>query len=69
MITYKYIDAYRPDGTKKDGVIRISYVNGNEITREYMESDPRTQPSAALQAVLNATPEEIAQIKSILGIQ
>jgi hypothetical protein len=68
MITYEYYPATKPDGSPKPGVNRITYINNEEITREYFEVDPRETQGSALQAVMQATPEEIEQIKSILGL-
>ncbi len=68
MTTYEYYPALNPDGSPKHGINRITFVDGIEYTREYFELDPRVQPSPALAAVLQATPEEIEQIKQILGI-
>lgn len=72
MTRYTYYDTVQG----KPGINRITWDdNGSEnqndwteITREYMPVDPRTQPSAALAAVMTASPEEIQQIKQILGI-
>jgi len=68
MTTYQYYTALKPDGSPKSGVNRITFINDVEVTREYFEVDPRTQPSPALAAVLQATPQEIEEIKQILGI-
>ena len=68
MITYEYYPAVKPDGSPKPGINRITYENNVEVTREYLPEDPRTQPATALQAVMSAKPEEIEQIKKILGI-
>ena len=46
----------------------IPLTNWTEFTREYFPVDPRTQPSIALQAIMQATPQEIVEIKKILGI-
>ncbi len=68
MTTYEYYPALKPDGSPKEGVNRITLVDGLEFTREYLPVDPRTQPSAALQAIMQASPEEIVEIKKILGL-
>lgn len=68
MKTYEYYDAIGPDGSKKPGINRITYVNGLEITREYFPVDPRTQQSEAIKAILECSPEDLEQIKNILGI-
>ena len=77
MIQYTYYSAATDLHPNKLGINRITWEdNGNEnqedwveITREYFPEDPRTpKPGAAIQALLNATPEEIEQIKSILNI-
>jgi hypothetical protein len=78
MIQYTYYNAVKPDGSPKAGVNRITWEDNNsqnpqdwtEIIREYFLEDPRnSQQGLALQAVLNASQEEIAEIKKILGIQ
>lgn len=38
--TYEYYNAYDPEGREKSGINRIVYVNGIEITREYLEKRP-----------------------------
>jgi hypothetical protein len=68
MITYEYYPAVMPDGSPKQGVNRIVFLDGQEITREYLTVDPRTEPSPIIQYLLEATPEEITQVKQILGI-
>ena len=76
MIQYTYYSAATDLHPNKPGVNRITWEdNGSsnhsewtEITRDYFSEDPRSQPSAALQAVLSARPEEIDAIKAILGI-
>lgn len=72
VVRSEYVDAFKPDGSKKPGCTRIDYnAADEEITREYMPEDPRLKPQTgpALAAVLNATPEELALIKQALGIQ
>lgn len=78
MIQYTYYSAATDLHPNKEGVNRITWEdngdanssNWTEITREYFPEDPRIPKSgAALQAILNATPEEIEQIKSFLGIK
>lgn len=68
MITYEYYPAFKPDGSPKEGINRIVFLDGQEITREYLTVDPRTEPSPLIQAFLTATPEEIEQLKALLGI-
>ena len=43
-------------------------LDGQEITREYCPVDPRTEPSPLMKAIIEATPEEIEQLKTLLGI-
>ena len=57
-----------PDGSPKQGINRIVFLDGQEITREYLTVDPRTEPSPLIQALLTATPEEINQVKILLGL-
>lgn len=68
MKTYEYYDAIGPDGSKKPGINRITYVDGVEYTREYFPEDPRTQQSETIKAILECTPEDLEQIKILLGI-
>jgi hypothetical protein len=68
MITYEYYPAFMPDGSPKQGVNRIVFLDGQEITREYMPVDPRTEPSPLIKLLTDATPEEIEQIKQLLGL-
>jgi len=75
-IQYTYYPAATDLHPNKPGINRITWEdngsedqsNWTEFTREYFPVDPRTQPSIALQAIMQATPEEIAEIKKILGI-
>ena len=46
----------------------IMELDGQEITREYLTVDPRTEPSPLIQSLLTATPEEIEQLKTLLGL-
>lgn len=77
MIQYTYYSASTNLHPNKPGVNRIIWEdngdtnssNWTEITREYLPEDPRMpKPGVAIQALLEATPEEIEQIKSILNI-
>jgi len=68
MITYEYYPAVMPDGSPKQGINRIVFLDGEEITREYLPVDPRTTPSPLIQSLLTATPEEIQQLKDLLGL-
>ena len=68
MITSEYYPAVMPDGSPKQGVNRIVFLDGQEITREYCPIDPRTETSPLIESFLNATPEEIQQLKTLLGI-
>jgi hypothetical protein len=68
MITYEYYPAVMPDGSPKQGINRIVFLDGQEITREYLTVDPRTEPSPLIQSLLTATPEEIEQLKTLLGL-
>ena len=68
MITYEYYPAVLPDGSPKQGINRIVFLDGQEITREYLTVDPRTEPSPLIQSLLTATPEEIEQLKTLLGL-
>ena len=65
-VEYEY-NLVKPDGSPKQGCNKITYNdNGIEIMKEYLpDGEPK---GTALQAVLNATPEEIEQIKQLLGI-
>lgn len=73
---YTYYEAATPSHPNKSGVNRITWEdNGSEdqndwveITREYCPVDPRTKPSPALAALQQATPEEIQEIKNIIGL-
>jgi hypothetical protein len=75
-IQYTYYPAATDLHPDKPGVNRITWEdngssdsdNWTEFTREYFPEDPRTQPSTALQAVMDATSEDIDKIKKILGI-
>lgn len=75
-IRYTYYTAATDLNPNKPGVNRITWEdNGSddqavwvEFTREYFPEDPRDKPSAALSALLASTPEEIAEIKRILGL-
>ena len=75
-IQYTYYPAATDLHPDKPGINRITWEdngsedqsNWTEFTREYFPVDLRTQPSIALQAIMQATPEEIAEIKKILGI-
>ena len=65
-IEYEY-GLKKPDGSPKAGCNKITYDDNNVIImKEYL---PNGEPKGdALQAVLKATPEELAQIKQVLGI-
>ena len=68
----EYEDCFMPDGiTKKSGCNILKYNKSGELVqKEYMPVDPRNiqQISPALQAVMSAPPEDIEQIKRILGL-
>jgi len=68
MITYTYEPAATDLHPNKQGVNRITWDGDIMINKEYFPEDPRDKPSAALSALLAATPEEIAEIKRILGL-
>jgi len=76
MIQYTYELAMTELHPNKQGVNRTSWEDNESstqsewtrLTKEYFPVDPRTQPSVALQAVMDATPEDIDKIKKILGI-
>lgn len=65
-IEYEY-GLKKPDGSPKAGCNKITFDDNNVIImKEYL---PNGEPKGdALQAVLKATPEELAQIKQVLGI-
>jgi hypothetical protein len=61
---------YKLQGDNRDSWIVTEFDENNEIINKYMVyEDPTKQVGAALQAVLNATPEEIEKIKQILNIK
>lgn len=65
-IEYEY-NLTKPDGSPKQGCNKVTYDDNNVmIMKEYLpDGEPK---GTALQAVLSATPEELLQIKQILGI-
>jgi hypothetical protein len=65
-VEYEY-NLVKPDGSPKQGCNKITYNDDDvEIMKEYLpDGIPK---GTALQAVLNATPEELQQIKQLLGI-
>jgi hypothetical protein len=65
-IEYEY-GLLKPDGTPREGCNKITYNDeGEAIMKEYLPDGP--PKGNALQAVLTATPEELIEIKRILGI-
>jgi hypothetical protein len=61
---------YKLQGDNRDSWIVTEFDENNEIINKYMVyEDPTKQVGTALQAVLNATPEEIEKIKQILNIK
>ena len=61
---------YKLQGDGRDSWIVFEYNDLDELINKYMiYEDPTKQIGTALQAVLNATPEEIEQIKKILNIK
>lgn len=68
MITYTYESAATDLNPNKPGVNRITWDGDIMVNKEYFPEDPRDKPSAALSALLASTPEEIAEIKRVLGI-
>ncbi len=65
-IEYEY-GLKKPDGSPKAGCNKVTYdINDAIIMKEYL---PDGEPKGdALQAVLKATPEELLQIKQLLGL-
>lgn len=66
-IEYEF-NLVKPDGSPKAGCNKITYNDNDEmIMKEYCpDGIPK---GTALQAILDATPEELEQIKQILGIK
>lgn len=70
-LRYTYESAYRPDGTEKPGKNRLTWEDNDSpnpadwtlIIKEY------SPVGKALQAIREASPDEIEEIKRILGIQ
>jgi len=61
---------YKLQGDGRDSWIVFEYNDSDELINKYMiYEDPTKQIGTALQAVLNATSEEIEQIKKILNIK
>jgi hypothetical protein len=61
---------YKLQGDGRDSWIVTEFDENNELINKYMVyEDPNKQIGTALQAVLNATPEEIEEIKKILNIK
>jgi hypothetical protein len=64
-IEYKY----KLQGDGRDSWTVTEFNELNEMISVYMVyEDPTEQTGAALKAVMNASPEEIIEIKNILGI-
>ena len=67
MIRKEY--TYKLQGDGRDSWKVTEYNELYEVISVYMVyEDPTQQIGTALRAVLNATPEEIAEIKALLGI-
>jgi hypothetical protein len=65
-IEYEY-GLLKPDGTPREGCNKITYNDeGEMIMKEYLPDGP--PKGLALDAILKATPEELDEIKRILGI-
>jgi hypothetical protein len=60
---------YKLQGDGRDSWRVTEFNEFDEIISVYMVyEDPTIQVGAALKAVMNATPDEIVQIKKLLGI-
>lgn len=60
---------YKLQGDGRDSWTVTEYNAQDEITSVYMVyEDPTVEVGTALKAVINATPNEIEQIKKILGV-
>jgi hypothetical protein len=60
---------YKLQGDGRDSWTVTEYNELDEVVSVYMVyEDPTTEVGTALKAVLSATPEEIVEIKKILGI-
>lgn len=60
---------YKLQGDGRDSWTVSEYNENDELITAYMVyEDPTIEGGAALRAVLTATPDEIAEIKKILGI-
>jgi hypothetical protein len=65
-VEYEY-GLLKPDGTPREGCNKITYNDeGEMIMKEYLPDGP--PKGLALDAILKATPEELDEIKRILGI-
>jgi hypothetical protein len=65
-IEYEY-GLLKPDGTPREGCNKITYNDeGEMIMKEYLPDGP--PKGLALDAILKSTPEELEEIKRILGI-
>lgn len=61
---------YKLQGDGRDSWVVSEFNESDELVNKYMVyEDPTKQIGTALQAVLNATPEEIEKIKQILNIK
>ena len=61
---------YKLQGDGKDSWIVSEFNETDELVNKYMVyEDPTKEIGTALQAVMNATPEEIEKIKQILNIK
>jgi hypothetical protein len=61
---------YKLQGDGRDSWVVSEFNEIDELVNKYMVyEDPTKQIGTALQAVLNATPQEIEQIKQILNIK
>jgi hypothetical protein len=69
IITYEYYPAYKPDGSAKEGINRIVFINGVESTREYCPVDPRGEPIEIVKQLQEASAQDIQQLKILLGIK
>ena len=65
-IEYEY-GLLKPDGTPREGCNKLTFNDeGEMIMKEYLPDGP--PKGLALDAILKATPEELEEIKRILGI-
>lgn len=61
---------YKLQGDGRDSWIVSEYDENNNLVNKYMVyEDPNKPKPTALEAILNASPEEIEQIKQLLNIK